>query len=565
MAKVIQWLTEGLSLDLFLRNLLIWLSAVIVLTSLEVYLKNKFDYFSESFRLEAMMPILNQQLSLDYLLISGEEGSRKFWDAMMLLDNRGTAIGRVMDEWLAIGTAFFSVAIYFLTLIQLEKNFLLVILFILLGMNLLKRRQEILKEEQRPGLLKNWRQFNYLEKIIGDNRIAKDLHLYHMKEWFQSIKQVLSEEYQEITANLRQHKILENIFVSASLVILTLLAYWRSITLIINLSLPISEFIVYVGVVSLITQALMNLVSQITALTVSLSEIGVYTDFMEQTPVFNHQEGLPIPNKIDDITFRNVSYTYPNKQAASIQNLSVNFKGDESIAIVGSNGAGKTTLIKLLLGLLKPDTGEILINGRLQAEYNIHDLYHLFSPIFQDYVAFTFTIRDAIIQGYPFDETKYHKVLKDSGMDQIIADLPEGDKSHYVKEVHFNAVQLSGGQLQRLKLAQALYKDTPVLVLDEPTAALDPIAESKIYEAFGGFTQDKLAIFISHRLASTRFCDQIIYLDNGKIVEEGSHEQLMAKKGEYYNLFETQAFYYREELEQAATETETQEEMGGVL
>lgn len=365
MAKVIQWLTEGLSLDLFLRNLLIWLSAVIVLTSLEVYLKNKFDYFSESFRLEAMMPILNQQLSLDYLLISGEEGSRKFWDAMMLLDNRGTAIGRVMDEWLAIGTAFFSVAIYFLTLIQLEKNFLLVILFILLGMNLLKRRQEILKEEQRPGLLKNWRQFNYLEKIIGDNRIAKDLRLYHMKEWFQSIKQVLSEEYQEITANLRQHKILENIFVSASLVILTLLAYWRSITLIINLSLPISEFIVYVGVVSLITQALMNLVSQITALTVSLSEIGVYTDFMEQTPVFNHQEGLPIPNKIDDITFRNVSYTYPNKQAASIQNLSVNFKGDESIAIVGSNGAGKTTLIKLLLGLLKPDTGEILINGRL--------------------------------------------------------------------------------------------------------------------------------------------------------------------------------------------------------
>lgn len=218
-----------------------------------------------------------------------------------------------------------------------------------------------------------------------------------------------------------------------------------------------------------------------------------------------------------------------------------------------------------MLGLLKPDTGEILINGRLQAEYNIHDLYHLFSPIFQDYVAFTFTIRDAIIQGYPFDETKYHKVLKDSGMDQIIADLPEGDKSHYVKEVHFNAVQLSGGQLQRLKLAQALYKDTPVLVLDEPTAALDPIAESKIYEAFGGFTQDKLAIFISHRLASTRFCDRIIYLDNGKIVEEGSHEQLMAKKGEYYNLFETQAFYYREELEQAATETETQEEMGGVL
>lgn len=565
MSKVIQWLTEGIPVELFVENLLIWMLAVILLTSLEVLLNNKFDYFSETLLIKMIPPITYQQLSLDYPLTTGKEGSRKFWDAMMLVDHRGTSLGRVLDEWVAVGTAVFSVGIYFFTLFKLENNFLFIILFTLLGLSLLKKRQKTLKDKQRPALLKNWRQFNYLEKIIGDNRIAKDLRLYHMKDWFHSIKEALSGEYQRITADLRWHKMIENVFVTFALVLLSLLAYWRSIALIIQGALPVSEFVVYVGVVTLITQSLMNLVSQVTAINVSLSEVSAYTDFMKQEAIFNHKDGLTVPDKIDDITFHNVSYTYPSNKEASIKQLSISFKGNEKIAIVGSNGAGKTTLVKLLLGLLKPDTGEILINGRLQAEYNIHELYNLFSPIFQDYVAFTFTIRDAIIQGYPFDEEKYLRVLRDSGMNEIIAQLPDGDKSYYVKEVHFNAVQLSGGQTQRLKLAQALYKDSPILVLDEPTAALDPIAESKVYEAFEGFTQGKMAIFISHRLASTRFCDRILYMDEGTIAEAGSHDQLMAAQGKYYNLFETQAYYYREELNETQVIDVISDEMGGVL
>lgn len=565
MSKVVQWLGDGMSVELFIQNLLLWMLVVILLTTLEVFLNNTFDYFSETFRIQLIPSITNQQLSLDYPLTTGKDGSRKFWDAMMLLDHRGTSLGRVLDEWLAIGIAVLSVGIYLVTLFRLEKNFLLVILVTLLGLSLLKRRQEALKEKQRPALLKNWRQFNYLEKIIGDNRIAKDLRLYHMKDWFQSIKEELSGEYQNITADLRWHKMIENAFVTLALILLSLVAYLRSIDLIIQGGLPVSEFVVYVGVVTLITQALMNFVSQVTALNVSLLEMDAYTDFMKQEPVFNHQKGLSVPDDISDITFCNVSYTYPNNQEASINQLNVTFKGNETIAIVGSNGAGKTTLIKLLLGLLKPDTGEILINGRLQADYNIHELYDLFSPIFQEYIAFTFTIREAIIQGYLFDEVKYMKVLKESGMDEIIANLPDGDESRYVKEVHFNAVQLSGGQAQKLKLAQALYKDAPILVLDEPTAALDPIAESKVYEAFEAFTQDKMAIFISHRLASTRFCHRILYLGNGRIVEEGSHDQLMAAQGKYYHLFETQAYYYREELTKGQESEEIIGEIGGVL
>lgn len=565
MAKVIEWLTNGMEIILFIQNLSLWLIAVSILTSLEVFLKNKFDYFSETFRIQLIEPVISKQASLDYPLITGEEGSKKFWDAMMLLDYRGTSLGRIFDEWLAIGTAFFSVILYFYTLFTLEKNFLVVLVVVLVGLIALKRKQQRLKEAELPNTLKNWRQFNYLEKVIGDNRIAKDLRLYHMKGWFQAIKTQLSADYLKYTRSSRRHQSIENVFVSLALIMMTLLAYLRSIELISLGEIILSEFVVYVSVVTLITQTLMNLVNQLNSLNVSLTEVSAYVEFMNQAPVFKQSSTITVPKEVNEISFKNVSYTYSGNTVPTLNKISFTIRPDENIAIVGSNGAGKTTLIKLLIGLLMPDTGEIRINGIKNTEFAIKDLYYLFSPIFQESVAFTFTIRDAIINGSTYDEDKYLKVLKESGMDKIIDKLPNGDASHYVKEVHFDAVQLSGGQLQKLKMAQALYKDSAVLVLDEPTAALDPIAESNVYQSFEIFSKNKISIFISHRLASTRFCDRIFYLDDGKIIEAGTHQQLMEQKGKYFQLFETQAFYYREDIGRELKDQEGSQELGGVL
>ena len=270
--------------------------------------------------------------------------------------------------------------------------------------------------------------------------------------------------------------------------------------------------------------------------------------------MLNHQSNSPIPNKIESIEFRNVSYTYPNAEEAVINQLNFKISGNEKLAIVGENGAGKTTLIKLLLGLLKPSHGQVLINNQEVSKLNIEDYYHLFAPVFQDNYLFTLTIKDTVLQGYPFDQEKYQTVLKQSGLDQVIKDLSKGDQTGIVRQVDHEGVYLSGGQLQKLKLAQALYKDAPVLVLDEPTAALDPISESEVYQNYLQFSKGKMALFISHRLASTQFCDRIIYLRKGQVIEEGNHQSLLALKGAYYHLFETQAYYYRDEIEEAPEE-----------
>lgn len=546
MSKVIAWLSAGVSVAEYIEQLLVWLFMVLLLTSLDAYLTNKFNYFSECFRIKLITPVNEQQISLDYPLITGKEGSRKYWDAMMLLDYRGTALGRVFDEWSAIATGLLSVLLYSSLLLSLEGSFVLLILIALIGFVHLRRRQEQLKEAKHDAELKNRRQYNYMSTIIGDNRLAKDLRLYHMEAWFRKVKQELVKAYYQITAKMRLHRMIENVFVAAVLIVLSYRAYFSSIELIATGNLPVADFIVYVGTITLVTSSLLNLVTQLSAFNVSLLELSAYADFMEQTAVFNHDSQRAAPSSVDSIEFRNVSYTYPGKQQATIKGLNLTIHRHETLAIVGSNGAGKTTLVKLLLGLLQADEGQILINGLPQNDYRITDLYHLFAPIFQDHTAFTFTIREAIIQDYPFNMEKYQQVLVDSGMDTIIQQLPNGDKSHYVKEVYADSVQLSGGQMQRLKLAQALYKDAPILVLDEPTAALDPIAESEVYERFNSFSERRMALFISHRLASTRFCDRIIYLDGGTIIEEGSHDELIAKGGAYYDLFETQAYYYRE-------------------
>lgn len=560
MSQVIAWLTTGVSIEDYLSNLIGWMAGLVLLMVVDAFLENKFDYFSETFRISLTSLVVNQQTTLDYPLIIGEKGNKQFLEAFEMLDNRQTTLGRVFDEWLAIGTAVLSVILYVGTLLQLEMNFIILIGIIIIGLILLKRRNTRIFKQQYPLKVKNAKQFRYLSNVIGDNRVAKDIRLYHMKEWFQDIKAQVIDDYYANNQPLRKHKMVEKIFITLALIFLSAMAYIRSVQLIMSGELVVSQFVVYVGLVTLVTTAMMNLITHLTQFNMSLEEIKGYRNFMEQETVFNHGEGVPMPPQIEKIEFIDVNFTYPSSEQPAIREFNLTIDKNENLAIVGENGAGKTTLVKLLMGLLQPNSGEIRINGYPQHTYNIKDLYTMFAPIFQDSYAFTFTIREAIVQGLAYEEAKYQKVLRDSGMAEIIADLPQGDETPYVKETHFDAVQLSGGQMQKLKLAQALYKEAPVLVLDEPTAALDPIAESKVYQNYERLSVGKITLFISHRLASTRFCDRVIYMEEGLIAESGTHEELLECQGKYYDLFETQAFYYRQpEAEQLV------EEIGGII
>ena len=239
-----------------------------------------------------------------------------------------------------------------------------------------------------------------------------------------------------------------------------------------------------------------------------------------------------------------------------MKGITLHIKPGERIALVGSNGAGKTTLVKLLCGLYKPTSGTILLAGEDAGTYNRDDYFSLFSTVFQDIHLLTADIAGNISQLPPeeMDNGRVEQCLKMAGFYDKVQGLAKKEKTMLVRMVNDDAVELSGGEKQKLAMARALYKDAPVIILDEPTAALDPIAENEVYQKYAELIRGKTSLYISHRLASTRFCDRILFIDNHTIVESGTHDELMALNGKYAAMFEIQAHYYKEEGGEADNE-----------
>ena len=243
----------------------------------------------------------------------------------------------------------------------------------------------------------------------------------------------------------------------------------------------------------------------------------------------------------------NVSFRYPGASEDTLHNLNLTIHNGEKLAVVGRNGAGKSTLVKLLCGFFDPTDGCVLLNGEDIRKYNRKEYYRLFSAVFQDFSILPGTIAENVAQCV--DEIDFSRVkaaVKDAGLEENIERLSEKYETKLGRKVHLDAYELSGGETQRLMLARALYRNAPVIVLDEPTAALDPIAESDLYERYHELTKGSTSIYVSHRLASTRFCDRIILIGAGGIAEMGTHEELMEAGKEYAHLYEVQSRYYTE-------------------
>jgi len=242
-----------------------------------------------------------------------------------------------------------------------------------------------------------------------------------------------------------------------------------------------------------------------------------------------------------EIRFEHVSFTYPGSQKPVLKDISFNVRAGEKIALVGANGAGKTTLVKLLCGLYQPTEGRILIDGIPVSDRKEAELYSLFSIVFQDVLILPFSVLDNVSVAGTADVEKVRLCLEKAGLSKRFPNLNQP----LVKGVQDDAENLSGGEAQKLLLARALYKEAPILVLDEPTSSLDPLAESELYENYHKLTKEKTSFFISHRLASTGFCDRILLLGEGRILEEGSHKELLAKGGQYAHMFHEQSKYYK--------------------
>ncbi|MDE7300348.1 MAG: ABC transporter ATP-binding protein/permease, partial [Lachnospiraceae bacterium] len=257
------------------------------------------------------------------------------------------------------------------------------------------------------------------------------------------------------------------------------------------------------------------------------------------------QSHSPVHRKAPEICFEHVSFSYPGSEAPVLKDVSFCVRAREKLALVGANGAGKTTIVKLLCGFYRPDAGRILVDGVDIAEMEKEELYGLFSAVFQDMLVLPFSVLENVAPAGRADVERVRQCLEKAGLSGRFPDLNQP----LVKGVRDGAENLSGGEEQKLLLARALYKEAPALILDEPTAALDPIAESELYGKYNEFTKEKTSFFISHRLASTGFCDRILLLGEGKILEEGSHRELLERGGQYARMFHEQSKYYTEQEE----------------
>lgn len=248
-----------------------------------------------------------------------------------------------------------------------------------------------------------------------------------------------------------------------------------------------------------------------------------------------------------DIEFRNVTFAYPNTDKKVLDNLSFKIAKNETIALVGNNGEGKSTIINLLVRLYRPDEGEILLNGVNINEFKEEELYKMFACIFQQVNIYPYTLGNNISMQETYDLERAKRAIEDVGLKERIEEEKNAYERNMSHEVAKDALELSGGQEQKLAISRAVYKDSPILILDEPTANLDALAEHEIYSKLNDLREDRTSIYISHRLSSTKFCDRIILLKGGKIFEEGTHDELMKKKGEYYEMFTIQGKYYTKE------------------
>ena len=387
---------------------------------------------------------------------------------------------------------------------------------------------------------------NYIEHYGA----GKDIRLYNMGDFLGDSYFALDKDYWE--RNLRNsYKIAAwNLPVTVLNTVLKFGIYAVLIYTALQGGITIGSIAKYVTCIMLLAETLINVVRTIQIALDNNHYLKRYFSYFD-IPNNMYQGSLTVEKRDDNeyyVEFRNVSFKYPNTEAYALKNVNLKFKIGEKLAIVGMNGSGKTTFIKLLCRLYDPTEGEILLNGVNIQKYDYDEYISVFSVVFQDFSLFSFKLGEVVASSKTFNENKVYECLQKVNFCERLHEMPEGVHTYLYKGYDQSGIEISGGEAQKIALARALYKDSPFILLDEPTAALDPISEYEVYSNFNAISGDKTTVYISHRLASCRFCDKIAVFDKGQIVQRGSHDELVAdESGKYYELWHAQAQYYTEQ------------------
>lgn len=391
------------------------------------------------------------------------------------------------------------------------------------------------------------RKFHYITDEIGNFSLSKDIRLYHMNSWLLNTGSQFKKIWLHCKAVALKHSASVQLEAAFFMGIQNLFVYLFLLTGIFKSQIRLSDLILYAGASAALSSAFTlwsKHVYQLRQLSIDYGNFSCFLNYGKDET----RTALPVKKEKAVITLEHVSFRFPGMERDLLHDLNFTADYGEKLAVVGVNGAGKTTLMKLVCGLLLPTEGRILINGEDIAKMSPQERYAWFSCAFQDISFLPFTIAENISMRTleDTDEERVWSCLTMAGIKEKIEKTKDNIFAYMEKDINENAVEFSGGERQKLILARALYRMAPVLILDEPTAALDPLAENDIYLKYAAFSEDKTSFFVSHRLSSTKFCDKILLLDGGSIIEQGTHDELLQKDGLYARMFTLQSHYYQE-------------------
>lgn len=561
---VLQGLEERWALSRFAAGLFALVAALaganMLQAALRAYTRRMQGPFEDDFNLR----LLKKRLWVDYEILE----SRRFnEEAHAVYDSLYRAHSVVRDSsmiWQQSLTAMGGLVIYALILFQQNPVLPLLVMVPAMLVFLLKRQAMKRDHVLRPAADEASRKMRYVEERSWDFQTGKDIRMYDLGGW---LLDILKRERFAGETSVRR---LENGYFAANLCDAVLCfirdagAYLYFIFQIVQRSLPVSDFVWYISMVAGCQQACSALLENgelLGRLSFNYSRLRLFLEapeggiFREKREAAGGETGEDaqkrrpgVQPKAVGIELEHVSFAYPGSGEPTLKDLNVTLRPGEKIALVGLNGAGKSTLVKLLCGLYRPTEGSIRVDGRPLSGYGREEYFSLIAAVFQDVKLLPLTIAQNVASENTdaVDRQRVRQCLALAGLLEMVDSLPQKEDTPLGRGVLDDGIELSGGERQKMWMARAFYKNAPVLILDEPTAALDPLAEQEIYEKYVRMSEGKTSLFISHRLASTRFCDRILFLENGRITEQGSHEELMCKKGAYARLFEVQGKYYRE-------------------
>lgn len=538
-----------------IKNILLILVVTFILGAVINYLK---PYLAGVFRMKMngvrykFIDLIHEKaMGMDFKHTEDPKVLDSIWQALQTVLNPRHGIGGILDKLFTIIGYIIGFAGYMTIVLTLNPLILLylvvnvIIVYILsMKINKFEKNKEININELR-------RKSGYINDTMTDFKYGKDIRIYDMKNILIKKKKNFDTERISMVKEVEKNRF-KLLFIDSLLFLIREgIVYAYLVFEVLNKNLTIGNFSLYSVTIAGFADCMQNLIKDLAQMRTDCLYVGDFRKFLDikDDDQAVKLKGIP-KEKPYCIELKNISFKYPNSERYIFENLSLKIKPGKKLAIVGVNGAGKTTLVKLISRLYKPTSGEILLNGINIWELDGKEYFKMLSVVFQNINIYAFTVAENIaLNCSEINEDLIYDAVEKAGIKSKIDSLKDGIKTNMLKVIDDNGVEFSGGENQKLAIARALYKNGDIIILDEPTAALDPISEENIYKSMSALIGDKTAVYISHRLSSTRFCDEIAFFEDGKVKEYGSHQELLSKGGGYAHMFEVQAQYYKEEID----------------